>query len=131
METFEVKTPSRECFVDITPKVAKALAVSGVSDGLCVVFVPHTTAGVTINENADPDVSRDVVAFLGEAVPRSWPYRHAEGNSDAHIKSSLMGSSVQIPVAGGRLALGTWQAVYLAEFDGARTRKVHVLVQRA
>jgi secondary thiamine-phosphate synthase enzyme len=129
METFEVKTPTRECFVDITSRVTGALEGSGVRDGLCVVFVPHTTAGITINENADPDVSRDIIAFLGEEVPRSWPYRHAEGNSDAHIKASLIGSSVQIPVAQGRLALGTWQGIYLAEFDGARSRKVHVLVQ--
>ncbi len=131
MLTFEQKTPSRDCLVDITRHVARAVAESGVGEGLCTVFVPHTTAAVTINENADPDVVHDILAFLAESVPRSRPYRHTEGNSDAHIKASLLGSSVQGPVSEGRLALGTWQGIYLAEFDGPRNRKVHVAVSRA
>ncbi|WP_025324459.1 secondary thiamine-phosphate synthase enzyme YjbQ [Deferrisoma camini] len=128
MHTLSVKTPRRECFVDITREVARA--VEGTDAVLCTVFVPHTTAGVTINENADPDVAADLLAHLAELVPRNGPYRHAEGNSDAHVKATLVGSSVQVPVAGGRLVLGTWQGIYLAEFDGPRTRKVHVMVHR-
>jgi len=130
VETFEIRTPSRECLVEITDRVSRAVAGCGVTHGLCTVFVPHTTAGVTINENADPDVRHDLLAFLAEMIPTRWPFRHAEGNSDAHVKTSLVGSSVQVPVVGGRLALGTWQGIFLAEFDGARTRKVHVMVQR-
>jgi secondary thiamine-phosphate synthase enzyme len=129
MRTLEQKTSRRECFVDITGLVARAVAEAGVSEGVCIVFIPHTTAGVTVNENADPDVSDDILSFLAELVPRSWPYRHVEGNSDAHIKASLVGCSVQIPISRGRLALGTWQAVYLAEFDGPRTRKIHLMVE--
>ena len=127
MQTFTVSTPSRECLVDITEQVAWAVAEEGGDAALCTVFVPHTTAGVTVNENADPDVARDILAYLAELVPRSRPYRHVEGNSDAHIKTSLVGSSVQIPLEDGRLLLGTWQGVYLAEFDGPRTRRVHVV----
>ena len=129
MHTFSVRTPRRECLVEITDRVAEAAAAHPEAV-LCTVFVPHTTAGVTINENADPDVARDIVTFLAELVPRQWPYRHAEGNSDAHIKTTLTGSSVQVPVEGGRLVLGTWQGIYLAEFDGPRTRRVHVVFHR-
>lgn len=129
MVTLSVRTPQRECLVDISAEVARAVASSGCEKGLCTVFVPHTTAGVTINENADPDVARDLVAFLGELVPQRWRFRHREGNSDAHVKGSLLGSSVQIPVQGGRLVLGTWQGIHFAEFDGPRDRQVHVVVQ--
>ena len=128
MKTFSLSTTKRECLVDVTREVAAAVAKSGVKEGLCTVFVLHTTAAATINENADPDVARDVVAFLSEHIPRHWRFRHVEGNSDAHVKASLVGPSVQIPVTGGRLALGTWQAVYFAEFDGPRTRQCHVTV---
>jgi len=128
LQTFSVRTPRRECLVDVTEEVARAVGAAGVSHGLCTVYVPHTTAAVTINENADPDVGRDVIAFLSEAVPRTWPFRHAEGNSDAHVKASLLGASAQVPVSDGRLALGTWQGIYLAEFDGPRTRSLHVLL---
>lgn len=128
VKEFALKTPARECLVDITGKVAEVVAGSGVREGLCTVYVPHTTAGVTINESADPDVCRDIVAFLGELVPRRWQFRHGEGNSDAHVKSSLLGSSAQVPVASGRLALGTWQGIFFAEFDGPRTRRVQVVV---
>ncbi len=114
--------------MDITRLVEQAAADAKVTDGVCIVFVPHTTAGVTINENADPDVAQDILRFLAESIPKKWPYRHLEGNSDAHIKVSLVGSSVQVPLAGGGLALGPWQAVYLAEFDGPRTREIQVVV---
>ncbi len=129
MNRFEVGTPRRECFVDVTDRAAGAVKEAGIEEGLCTVFVPHTTAAVTINENADPDVARDVVDFLGKLVPQSTRFRHAEGNSDAHVKASLLGSSVQVPVEGGRLVLGTWQGIYLAEFDGPRRRRVCVVVQ--
>ena len=129
METIRVSTPSRECLTDITREVDHALRESGVTEGLCTVYVPHTTAGVTINENADPDVSRDIIAYLAELVPQSPKFRHGEGNSDAHIKASFMGASVQIPVTDGRLALGTWQSIYFAEFDGPRSRRCYVTVQ--
>ena len=128
MEAFEVRTGSGVCLVDVTGQVAAALGASGVEEGLCVVYVPHTTAGVTINENADPSVVRDIVDGLSRAVPQAGPYRHAEGNSPAHIKASLVGPSLSIPVSAGRLALGTWQGIYLCEFDGPRTRRVIVKV---
>ena len=126
MQTLSVKTSSRVQMVDITAEVAEAIRAEGVSDGLAVVFVPHTTAGVTINENADPDVTRDLAAEMSKIVPRDDGYAHAEGNSDAHIKSSLFGPSLVLIVSGGRPVLGTWQAVYFCEGDGPRHRKVHV-----
>jgi secondary thiamine-phosphate synthase enzyme len=131
MRTFALSTSSRECLIDVTREVARAVTESGVREGLCTVFVPHTTAAVTINENADPDVACDIVAFCAENVPQTRRFRHAEGNSDAHIKASFFGSSVQVPVDGGKLALGTWQGIYFAEFDGPRSRKYHVVVQGA
>jgi len=112
--------------VDITSEVAEAIRAEGIDDGLAVVFVPHTTAGVTINENADPDVTRDIAAALSRLIPRSGDYAHVEGNSDAHIKSSLFGPSLVLIVSGGRPVLGTWQAVYFCEGDGPRHRNVHV-----
>jgi secondary thiamine-phosphate synthase enzyme len=126
METFRVKTSSRTDLVDITGEVAKAVAGSGPRDGICVVYVPHTTAGITINENADPSVRHDIMSVLDGMVPWDGPYRHAEGNSAAHVKASLVGFTAVIPVEKGRLALGTWQGVYFCEFDGPRTRQVHV-----
>ena len=129
MHTYSIRTGARETLEDITSQVMEAVWKSGVAEGLCTVFIPHTTAGVTINENADPDVQRDIIKFLAEKVPRSYPFRHVEGNSDAHIKASLMGFSAQIPVHGGRLVLGTWQGIYFAEFDGPRSRKFHVIVK--
>jgi secondary thiamine-phosphate synthase enzyme len=123
-----VSTPSREVLVDITQLVQCAVAESEPTlTGMVNIFVPHTTAGVTINENADPSVIRDMVEGLARLVPREAAYRHSEGNSDAHIKASLMGSQVLAPVENGRLRLGTWQSVYLAEFDGPRTRRVWVV----
>ena len=129
MDTFDVRTRSRSQFVDVTAEVRRSVATLGIEDGVCTVFVPHTTAGVTINENADPSVQRDIQAALVRMVPPNDGYTHAEGNSDAHIKASMMGSSVQVIVEGGRLVLGTWQGIYFCEFDGPRTRKVHVTVR--
>ena len=126
---FDVKTQGRDQFLDITDRVAKLVADSGVAEGLAVVFVPHTTAGVTINENADPDVVHDVLGALDLAVPwRQDFYQHDEGNSAAHVKSSLVGCSATIPIHAGRLTLGTWQAIYFCEFDGPRTRQVIVTI---
>jgi secondary thiamine-phosphate synthase enzyme len=128
MLEISVRTPEREVFVDISERVQTAVnrAEPGFS-GVITVFVPHTTAGITINEGADPSVIRDIVESLRRVVPRDAGYRHGEGNSDAHIKASLMGSSVLVPVEQGRLRLGTWQSIYLAEFDGPRNRRVWIV----
>ncbi len=131
METisFEVSTRGREQMQDITSRVAQAVEDSQIGAGTVTVYVPHTTAGVTVNENADPDVVRDILSALEQAVPwRQSFYRHGEGNSAAHVKSSLVGCSAVLPVVGGRMALGTWQAIFFCEFDGPRTRKVVVTV---
>ena len=128
-KTIEVQTPSRSAMLDITNQVAVAVGEAGVSDGLVYVYVPHTTAGVTINENADPDVIHDVLKALDTAVP--WQqgfYRHGEGNSAAHVKSTLTGCSATIPLVGGEMTLGTWQSVFFCEFDGPRIRRVIVSV---
>lgn len=131
METtsFDVSTRGREQMQDITSRVARAVEDSQIGAGTVTVYVPHTTAGVTVNENADPDVVRDILSALEHAVPwRQSFYRHGEGNSAAHVKSSLVGCSAVLPVVGGRMALGTWQAIFFCEFDGPRTRKVVVTV---
>ena len=128
MDTFTVRTRGRTDLVDITSRVAQIVAESGVREGVCLVYVPHTTAAVTINENADPTVRQDLEMELSKIVPWSDGYAHSEGNSAAHIKSSLVGCSEAIPVSGGRLTLGTWQGVYLCEFDGSRNRQVMVKV---
>jgi secondary thiamine-phosphate synthase enzyme len=129
--TLDVRTTTRVQFVDITGEIRRVVRAASVSDGVCVVFVPHTTAGVTINENADPTVHADLEMTLERLVPSDLPFRHLEGNSDAHVKASLMGSSVTIPVRGGDLRLGTWQGVYFAEFDGPRHRRVEATVLAA
>jgi secondary thiamine-phosphate synthase enzyme len=126
--SFEVQTKRHAQLLDITDRVATAIEQSRVTEGICHVFVPHTTAGVTINEGADPDVARDIEAQLARMVPRDAGYQHAEGNSDSHIKAALIGPGCSAPVRGGRLALGTWQAVFLCEWDGPRTRRVEVAV---
>ena len=126
MQTLSVATSARVEMIDITADVAEAVRKENVREGLALVFVPHTTAAVTINENADPDVVRDIVAETGKIVPFDDHYHHSEGNSAAHIKTCLVGPSVTVPISGGRLALGTWQAIYFCEFDGPRQRKVHV-----
>jgi secondary thiamine-phosphate synthase enzyme len=124
MWTLEVQTRQRVSFVDITSEVAGLVRDAG--DGAVLVYVPHTTAGVTINEDADPSVREDLEMALERLVPRDLPFKHLEGNSDAHTKASLMGSSVCVPVVAGALQLGTWQGVYFAEFDGPRRRRVLV-----
>jgi secondary thiamine-phosphate synthase enzyme len=128
IESFEVRTRQRSEFVDITHHVQSVIQKSGVDEGTCIVFVPHTTAAVTINENADPDVIRDILSHLSKVIPADPGFHHSEGNSDAHIKSSLLGQSELLLVRGGRAVLGTWQGVFFAEFDGPRTRSVHVRV---
>ena len=125
---FEVKTARRETLVDVTARVGEAVHASGIESGAVLVSSPHTTAGITVNENADPDVARDILVGLEPRCPRDGDWRHFEGNSDAHLKTALVGSSAMLPVVGGGLALGTWQAIYLAEFDGPRTRSVVVTV---
>jgi len=121
-----VKTNSRFEMIDITNHVRSVLRESNVKSGICYVFVPHTTAAVTINENADPDVPRDIIMELDKVIPLHDNYRHMEGNSAAHIKSSLVGSSEMIFIENGSLVLGTWQSLFFCEFDGPRTRKVFV-----
>jgi secondary thiamine-phosphate synthase enzyme len=124
--TLTVKTHKRVELVDITRQVQKAITNHGIDSGLCMVYVPHTTAAVTINESADPDVARDIVMALDRLVPADLPFRHGEGNSDAHVKSSLLGASELVAVKGGRLVLGTWQGLFFCEFDGPRTRRCHI-----
>ena len=126
--SFEVRTERRAQMVDITERVEAAVRKAGVTDGVCHVFVPHTTAGVTINEGADPDVARDVETRFAELAPHDAGYRHSEGNSDSHIKTVMVGPSCAAPVRGGTLALGRWQSVFLCEWDGPRTRRVEVSI---
>lgn len=127
MRTVSISTSARCQFVDITAKVQEAVRADGFKTGAITVFVPHTTAGVTINENADPDVCHDLLEKLSRLIPKQESfYDHAEGNSDAHLKASLMGASVRVLVEEGRLRLGTWQSLYLAEFDGPRVREVWI-----
>jgi secondary thiamine-phosphate synthase enzyme len=124
----EIQTAERAELLDITGHVQSAVRKSGVQSGICVVYLPHTTAGLTVNENADPDVGRDMLEKLSQLAPRRGSYAHAEGNSDAHIKASMMGFSETFLVDSGQLVLGTWQSVFLAEFDGPRSRRVLVKV---
>lgn len=126
MQKINLKTNSRIELIDITGKVQEVLAKAGIKDGICVVFCPHTTAGLTINENADPSVQRDIISALNKLVPLNAGYTHNEGNSDAHIKSSLFGASLCVIVKAGKLCLGTWQGIYFCESDGARAREVWV-----
>jgi secondary thiamine-phosphate synthase enzyme len=126
MTVFDIQTRERVQFIDVTDKVVHEVASSGVRRGAVLVYVPHTTAGVTINENADPSVRRDLQSALERLVPADLPFSHREGNADAHVKASLVGSSVAVPVEDGRLALGTWQGVFFAEFDGPRRRRLIV-----
>jgi secondary thiamine-phosphate synthase enzyme len=130
MKTFVVSSSTREEFIDVTHLIEQAIRESGVDEGLAVCFVPHTTAGITINEAADPDVRRDILHKLSKEIPQQDGFHHAEGNSDAHIKASLMGSSVQVIVHSGKPVLGQWQGVYFCEFDGPRSRQLIVKVGR-
>ncbi len=124
--TINVKTRSRIEMVDITSSVQKEISKSKTSNGTCHVYVPHTTAGITINEGADPAVCKDIMDKLNELVPANAGYRHMEGNADSHIKASLVGSSVFVMVENGHLVLGTWQKIFFCEFDGPRSRRAHV-----
>lgn len=126
MERLLVETCEKTHFVDITTSVAEAVRRSGAQEGACLVFSPHTTAGITLNEHADPAVAEDVAEALESLAPPSRSWRHTEGNSPAHAKVSMVGSSVLIGISGGRLALGTWQGIFLCEFDGPRTREVWI-----
>lgn len=128
MQTFQVRTSGQSEFIDITRSVQEAVKKTGVADGVCIIFIPHTTAGVTINENADPTVVQDIIMELNKIVPFKDQYRHMEGNSPAHIKASLVGCSQMVFVESGKLVLGTWQGIFFCEFDGPRSRKVHVKV---
>lgn len=123
-----VRSRQRDDVIDVTERVAQVVTESGVKTGLCHIYVPHTTAGVFINENADPDVMADVLGTLDALVPWQAHYRHAEGNAAAHIKAALIGSSQTIPIRNGRLALGRWQGIYFAEFDGPRERHFQITV---
>ena len=132
-EKFRVKSPQREALIDITNEINKIVRNSKIQEGVCRVFIPHTTAGITINENADPSVKKDISHFLGKLIPRGgglgYSYKHGEGNSDAHIKCSLTGHSVEIIIHEKKLMLGTWQGIMFAEYDGPRNRKVFVQIQ--
>jgi secondary thiamine-phosphate synthase enzyme len=128
MQTFQVRTSVRTEFIDITRAVREAVKKTGVKNGICVIFIPHTTAAVTVNENADPSVVEDVIMELNKIVPFKDSYRHGEGNSPSHIKASLVGCSQTVFVDSGELVLGTWQGIFFCEFDGPRNRKVHVKV---
>lgn len=128
MHTLHVKTDRRTQLVDVTAQVQKAVAASRVSRGICYLHVPHTTAAITINECADPDVARDIEGALDRLIPAAGPYRHSEGNSDSHVKSVLVGASQIIHVEGGKLVLGRWQGVFFCEFDGPRERQLQVKV---
>ncbi len=126
MAVLDIETHERTQLIDITDRVAGEVARSGVRQGAVLVYVPHTTAGVTVNENADPSVRRDLLMALDRLVPADLPFSHLEGNADAHVKASLVGTEIVVPVVDGRLALGTWQGIFFAEFDGPRRRKVLV-----
>ena len=128
MVELSVRTHRREELVDITEQVQGVVTRSGVQNGICWVFVPHTTAAVTINENADPSVKVDILEQLSRLVPTGLPYHHLEGNADAHVKAVLVGNSLAVPIVNGRLKLGTWQGIFLCEFDGPRSRRVWVEV---
>ncbi|HEV3083621.1 MAG TPA: secondary thiamine-phosphate synthase enzyme YjbQ [Gemmataceae bacterium] len=129
MESLEIRTGQRTEFVEITDRVNAVLRQNNMQEGICVVYCPHTTAAVTVNENADPYVVHDMLAWLNRSIPQHQPdFRHSEGNSDAHIKSSLIGPSVTLVVDKGALVLGRWQGLYFCEFDGPRVRQVHVQI---
>jgi secondary thiamine-phosphate synthase enzyme len=129
ISTISISTRNRSEMIDITSTVNEQLQKAGLEEGVCCIYVPHTTAGITINEGADPSVAADIQAMLNTLVPWEGPYRHLEGNAAAHIKSSVVGSSVTVLVESGRLKLGTWQAIFFCEFDGPRTRRAYIKFQ--
>lgn len=132
-EEIRVKTPKREVLLDITKDIINLIRNSSIQEGVCRVFVPHTTAGITINENADPSVITDISNFLGKLIPKraglGYTYKHGEGNSDAHLKCTLTGPSIELLIHEKRLMLGTWQGIMFAEYDGPRNRRVYVQIQ--
>jgi secondary thiamine-phosphate synthase enzyme len=128
MEEMSVKTSRKVEMIDITGEVNRRIKKSGAQEGICLIYCPHTTAGLTINENADPNVVRDILNGLDRLIPEDHPYLHAEGNSPAHIKSSILGCSTTIIISGGILSLGTWQSLFFCEFDGPRTRSVWIKI---
>ena len=132
-EEFRVKTPQREILLEITNEISNIVRNSNITEGVCRVFVPHTTAGITINENADPAVMKDVINYLNKLIPKSgslgYKFKHMEGNSDAHIKCSLTGQSIDLLVHEGSVMLGTWQGIMFTEYDGPRNRKVYVQIE--
>ncbi|MFW9936482.1 MAG: secondary thiamine-phosphate synthase enzyme YjbQ [Candidatus Thorarchaeota archaeon] len=131
-QKLNVKTPSREILIDISNEVQNLVRSSNIEEGVCRIFIPHTTAGITINENADPSVMKDIINYLNRLIPigggLGYPFKHGEGNSDAHIKSSIISPSLDILIHNGRLILGTWQGIMFAEFDGPRNRKVFIQI---
>ncbi|HUU39438.1 MAG TPA: secondary thiamine-phosphate synthase enzyme YjbQ [Desulfatiglandales bacterium] len=129
IKTISIRTGNRSEMIDVTSNVEEELSNSGMQNGVCFLFVPHTTAGITINENADPSVIADMQVMLNNLIPWEGAYRHLEGNSAAHIKSSLIGHSAVVVVESGRLVLGTWQGIFFCEFDGPRSRKLHLKFQ--
>jgi secondary thiamine-phosphate synthase enzyme len=128
IQTFQVRTTQHTELIDITHNIQEVIKETGVGEGICLIFIPHTTGGITINENADPSVSKDIVMELNKLVPFQDRYLHLEGNSPAHIKASLVGFSQIIFIESGKLALGTWQGIFFCEFDGPRDRSVYVKV---
>ena len=132
-QKLNVKTPNREILIDISNDIQNVVRNSNIEEGVCRIFIPHTTAGITINENADPSVMKDIINYLSKLIPigggLGYSFKHGEGNSDAHIKSSIIGPSLDILIHSGRLVLGTWQGCFLAEFDGPRERKVYIQIQ--
>jgi len=128
MDEFKIVTRKREELIDITASVADILSSAGVSSGICVLYCPHTTAAITINEGADPDVASDIIIGLARLVPSTWPFAHLEGNSDAHLKASLVGPSQTVMIRENEPVLGTWQRIFFCEFDGPRTRSVLVKI---
>jgi secondary thiamine-phosphate synthase enzyme len=128
LETLSVRTTTRTEFLDLTPRVQELVRRSGVAEGLCHLFVPHTTAAVTINENTDPGVKADILMVLAKLISDQESYRHLEGNAPAHVKASVLGSQLTVLISGSRLLLGTWQGIFFCEFDGPRSRRVHVKI---
>lgn len=128
MRKIEVKTRTKEELIDITSRVKEEVSHSGIKNGICHVYIPHTTAGITINENADPSVKEDILMTMKKLVPDNLPYRHSEGNSPAHVKASLVGSSVNVIIEEGELQLGTWQGIFFCEFDGPRSRRAYIKI---
>lgn len=131
MQILEIETTSHTEMIDITAEIAAAISKNNVKSGVCTIFVPHTTAGITINENADPSVRKDFINVFEKLIPKYERYSHAEGNSPAHIKSSIFGPSLNIIIEDGKLMLGTWQGIFFCEFDGPRNRKIYLQITAA